>query len=149
MLTFDLKNPIDVSKFDNWIQKQKLNKSCVQVKTQADISTRTIDQNKYLHLILTWFAIETGYTLEFVKREYFKLLVNPELFVIEVACKFTGEIKTSLRSSKDLTINEMILAINKFRNWSSEFAGIYLPEANEKEFLNQILIEEKKHKEYL
>ena len=30
---------------------------------------RTINQNRYLHLILAWFGYETGYTLDEVNQE--------------------------------------------------------------------------------
>ena len=43
---------------------------------------RTLRQNSYLHLILGFFAIETGNTLEFVKKQYFKRLCTPGIFII-------------------------------------------------------------------
>jgi len=52
---------------------------------------RSLNQNKYLHLILTWFAMETGYSMNFVKVEYFKKLCNPDIFCVEMVCKFTGK----------------------------------------------------------
>jgi len=35
---------------------------------KAKNDKRSISQNSYLHLILTWFGLETGYTLEEVKQ---------------------------------------------------------------------------------
>ena len=43
-------------------------------------SKRSLNQNRYLHLILAWFGYETGYTLEETKQEIFKKIVNPQLF---------------------------------------------------------------------
>jgi hypothetical protein len=51
-----------------------------------------------------------------------------------------------LRSTAELTTAEMTTAIERFRNWSSAVAGIYLPSANEQEFLihcKQIIEENK------
>jgi hypothetical protein len=102
---------------------------------------RSLNQNKYLHLILTWFAMETGYSMNFVKVEYFKKLCNPDIFCTERVCKFTGQILTDPKSSADCTTSELTTAIERFRNWSQEAAGIYLPEPNEQDFLQQIEIE--------
>ena len=83
------------------------------------------------------FAMETGNTLEFVKREYFKRLVNPDLFVEHRYDKYLGEIEV-LRSSRDLDTGDMTTAIERFRNWSASEADIYLPAPNEQEFLDSI-----------
>lgn len=102
---------------------------------------RSIQANKYLHLILTWFAMETGYSMEFIKVEYFKKLLSPDIFCKEVACRFTGQVLIEIRSSADCTNDEISTAIARFRNWSMESAHIYLPEPNEHDFLQQIEIE--------
>lgn len=43
----------------------------------------------------------------------------------------------------------MTTAIQRFRNWSSMEAGIYLPEPSDQEFLDHIQNEIERHKEYL
>ena len=103
--------------------------------------TRSLQINKYLHLLLTWFAMESGYSMEFVKVEYFKKLLSPDIFCKEVACKFTGQVLIEIRSSADCSNDEISTAIARFRNWSMESAHIYLPEPNEHDFLQQIEIE--------
>lgn len=100
---------------------------------------RTYKQNRYLHLILGFFSLETGYTLEETKQEIFKKIVNPSLF-------YEGEVGEIVpiqrwRSSASLDTSEMTIAIEKFRDYSSSQAGIYLPSPDEKEFLNSIEIE--------
>ena len=92
------------------------------------IPIRTLAQNRYLHLILSWFAFEYGETLEYVKVEFFKKTVNPQLFKVEYVNPVTGEIRESLRSSRDLDKSEMTNAIDRFRDWSSKESGIYLPD---------------------
>lgn len=97
---------------------------------------KTPSQNRYLHLILGWFALETGYTLEYVKREFFKVVCNPGIFIVEVEGKL-GKVK-DLRSWSELDSREATLAITRFRNWSAQTLDIYLPEANELEILKSI-----------
>lgn len=105
-------------------------------------------QNAYLHVILGYFAMETGNTLEWVKQQYFKKLVNADIFIREQEDKWLGRIKV-LRSSADLDSAEMTTAIDRFRNWSSSEAGIYLPSANEEDMLSLMEIEISRYKQYL
>lgn len=110
--------------------------------------TRTLSQNAYLHLILGWFAVETGNRIDFVKEQYFKRLVNAAIFCEKREDRYLGEVEV-LRSSKDLDTGEMTTAIERFRNWSSAEAGIYLPAANEQGFLNEIEVELRRQQEHL
>ena len=111
---------------------------------------RTYKQNRYLHLLLTKFAMEYYDTVEYVKQEIFKRIVNPEMFCIEVT-NLKGK-RTALRSSSDLDTKELTLAIERFRDYSvkSEL-GLYLPEPNETEYLEAIEAEAQKYnnKRYL
>lgn len=138
------------------IQEQKLILSKVQwmigkekkVELTEKREKRTLSQNNYLHLILSFFCIETGNKLEFVKQEYFKKLVNPDIFILEKDDKFLGRVQV-LRSSAEVNTKEMTVAIDRFRDWSSQEAGIYLPEANEEEFLRHIQNEVERHRQWI
>lgn len=134
-MIYDLCNPYDREKFKRRVnalyQRQNV------VKLSEHKPRRSTPQNSYLHLLLGMFAMETGNTLEFVKQEYFKRLVNHDLFVERRHDKFAGEIEV-LRSSRDLNTEEMTTAIERFRNWSASEADIYLPAPNEQEFLDSI-----------
>lgn len=108
---------------------------------------RTIRQNAYLHLLFSWFAIETGYTTEEVKQEIFKKVVNPNLF-------YEGEhgqlVKIERwRSTTELDTGEMTTAIDRFRNYASKEAGIYLPEPSDLALIAQIEKEIENHKTYM
>jgi hypothetical protein len=109
---------------------------------------RTVKQNSYLHLILGWFAVESGNTMAYVKKNYYKELCNLQTFIIEKDDKYLGKVK-ELRSSADLTTSEMALTIDRFRNWASQEAGIYLPEANEDMFLEYIQEELIKYEQWI
>lgn len=113
---------------------EKLNyfiKQGKRFELKAKHDRRSISQNSYLHLILTWFAIETGYTLEEVKQEIFKKYVNPNLFYEGQKEKIHGIIIDQWRSTASLDTKEMTLAIERFRDFSSKELGIYLPEPHD------------------
>lgn len=109
---------------------------------------RTEPQNSYLHLILGWFALEYSETMQYVKDKYFKELCSPDIFIRYKDDKYMGKQKM-IRSSADITTSEMSTAIDRFRNWSSKEAGIYLPEANEDKFLKHIQEEMNRQRQWL
>jgi hypothetical protein len=145
-MIYNLSNDFDKQRFK--VRCNALYKQGGVVDLTAKKEQRTIPQNRYLHLILGWFAIETGNTLGFVKQEYFKRYINPDLFVVEIDDKHLGKVSV-LRSSRDLNTAEMTTAIERFRNWSSAEAGVYLPSPDEQAFLQSIEIEMLRQKEYL
>lgn len=143
-MLYDLSKPVDVDR--------------IHTKLEADIKSgrlvsyerkemRTTRQNSYLHLLLGAVAIETGNALDYVKQEYFKALVNPAIFLKEVQDKFIGKVRT-LRSSRDLTTEEMSIAIDRFKRWAAE-NGIYLPEPGDADRLREIALEMDRVSRYL
>ena len=108
---------------------------------------RSPNQNRYLHLLIGLVAMETGVGLEYAKREYFKRLVNKDLFVIKKSDRYAGEIE-DLRSSADLTIEEMSMAIDRFKRWGAE-NGFYMPNPDDTSLLREIEIEMGRLKMYL
>lgn len=145
-MTYDLNTPIDRARFERrftMLMERREVVECTDVKPK-----RTNAQNRYLHLILGEFAMQTGNTLEFVKREYFKRLCNKDIFVSTVNDDYAGLIEV-LRSTADLSSAGLSTAIDRFRNWASIEAGIYLPEANENEYLSYIEREMQYYRNYL
>ena len=108
---------------------------------------RSPNQNRYLHLLIGVVAMDTGVGLEYAKREYFKKLVNRDIFVIKKSDKFAGEVE-DLRSSADLTIEEMSMAIDRFKRWGYE-NGFYMPSPEDTDRLRDIEIEMGRLKMYL
>ena len=133
-----------IEKFKYLISKGKT------FELKLKVPKRTISQNNYLHLILTWFALETGYTLDETKQDIFKKVVNSDIF-------YEGEFEVKRikierwRSTADLTTSEMTLAIDRFRTFASKDLGIYLPEPKELALIEQLEFEIKKrsNKEFL
>ena len=146
MSIFNLKNEYDIPKFKDYVNKLFRERAVVEVKKK--LPNRTLAQNRYFYLLLSWFASETGYSVEEVKIDIFKRLCNRDIFEIEKTNK-KGKIIKTLRRSSELSTGEMTLAIERFRNYSSAQAGIYLPSPNENEFLLHIQQEIEKDKEFL
>lgn len=108
---------------------------------------RTNSQNAYLHVLLGLLAMEFGERIEYVKQNYYKELVNPALFVVRKDDRFMGQ-RVELRSSRDLTKEEMTESIDRLKVWAAE-QGIFLPNADEKEFLARIEAEMRRNAKYL
>ena len=94
-----------------------------------DESGRTINQNRYIHVLCRILAEGTGTTEAYAKEVYFKELSNKDIFIRVTKDALTGQMVKTTRSTCDLTISEMREAITRFRDWSAE-QGYYLPEAN-------------------
>jgi len=141
MSLFDLKHTYQAKQAV--ARLKKLITKGARIELTERTGKRTYKQNRYLHLLLTKFAIEYHDTIEYVKQEIFKRIVNPELFSIEVE-NIKGK-RTALRSSSDLDTKELTIAIEKFRDYSSAELGLYLREPHETEYLESIEAEAQKY----
>lgn len=110
---------------------------------------KSLNQNNYFHAILSWFAFEYGETREHVKQEIIKKIVCPEVFKTERVNRITGEVRIAWRSFADISKDETTYVIDKFRDYSSKTAGIYLPTPNEKAFLQEIEVQLKNNEQFL
>jgi hypothetical protein len=146
-MIYNLKEPIGLDRY-NRRSKALIDKGALVNLTESK-PPRSNQQNRYLHLIIGFFAMEYGESLEYVKTEFFKLSANSDLFKTERVNRKTGEIRPDLRSTSDLDTKEMTQAIDSFRTWASKESGIYLPSPNETEYLKQIMTEMDRQKEYL
>lgn len=145
-MVYDTSNPLDKANF--LFRAKRLAESGKVIELTEKKPRRSLPQNKYLHVLLAYFGTQTGNTLEWVKQQYYKKLVNPDLFIREKEDKYLGKIKV-LRSSADLDTSEFSLSIERFRNWASQEAGIYLPSADEYIIIQQMEIEIERNKEFL
>ncbi len=134
-MLYDLKKSTDCQRARRRFEDLVEEETVIELKKKVKRST---SQNSYLHLILGWFAIETGYTLDEAKQIYKDL--NPRIY------RYEKNGKAFTRSSSDLSTTEMGLTIDRFRDYSSIEAGIYLPEPSDLAFLTEIEIEMSKSK---
>jgi hypothetical protein len=91
--------------------------------------------------------METGNTLEDVKREYFKSMVNPDIF-LTYKTDNRGNTINVYRSTADVSKEEMSIAIDRFKRWGAE-NGIYMPNPGDESLLREIAIEMGRNKAYL
>ena len=145
-MIYNLKNDLDKESF-----KVRCNQLFIKGEVVELISKkpRTMKQNAYLHLIISYLGCKIGHKTEYVKEIYYKAECNSDLFLSE---KFDEKLKRTvpiLRSSTELTTEEMTLSIQRFRNWSSEVLGEYLPDAINKDMLLEMEREVSRYKEYL
>ena len=145
-MIYDTSNPLDNANF--LLRAKKLAEIGKIVELTEKKPRRSLPQNKYLHVILAYFGTQTGNTLEWVKQQYYKKLVNPDLFIREKEDKYLGKIKV-LRSSADLDTSEFSLSIERFRNWAAQEASIYIPSSDEAILIQQMEIEIERNKEFL
>lgn len=145
-MIFDLRNEYERDKFKEYVNKL-YSKTCV-VDIKEKKPNRSLAQNSYLHCILAYFACEYGCSTDEAKVLYYKREANREIFERTHVNGKGIEVKY-LRSSSDLTTEEMSLSIERFRNYASAKGGIYLPAPHENEFLLHVqkLIEQ--NKEYI
>lgn len=135
-MVYDLNTGIDRERFKrrvNALYERRAVVECSEHKPK-----RSSPQNRYLHVILGEFAMQTGNTMDYVKVEYFKRLCNRELFVRTKYDDLAKKEVEVLRSSKDLDTGEMTTAIERFRNWAASEAGIELPDPNDQEWIAYI-----------
>ncbi len=132
MAIYRLSSPYDLEKFENKCQSLKDKHAVVELIEKKP--QRSLNQNAYLHVLLGYFASEFGYSLDEVKVDIYKRLCNSDIFICRRTNKRGNEVEY-LRSSSALDTREFSLSIERFRNYSSSVAGLYLPSANEGEAL--------------
>ena len=144
-MLYDLSNPLQNESFK--VKAEALSKKGSIVELTEKKPQRTPNQNRYLHCILAYFGLEVGEDAEYVKKNYFKILCNKDIFIREIEDKYLGKIKV-LRSSADLDTDEMTRAIERFRNWAAS-EGVYIPSSEEHRLVQLMEIEVSRNKLYL
>ena len=139
-LSSDFQRKAFLARVDNLMEKDAV----VELTEKA---FRTPNQNRYLHLLLGVVAMETGNTLEYVKREYFKRMVNPDIFM-SYNTDTRGNSIAVYRSTTAVSKEELSTAIDRFKRWGAE-NGIYMPNPEDIHLLKEIEIEMGRMKSYL
>lgn len=139
-LSSDFQRKSFLARMDNLMEKGA-------VVEMTEKTFRSTNQNRYLHLLIGVVAIETGNTLEDAKKWYFKETCNPDLFHVQHRDKM-GNCIDHIRSTAELTKEEMSTAIDRFKRWGAE-NGIYMPNPDDASLLKAIEIEMGRMKSYL
>ncbi len=137
-MQYNLKNSIEINKALAKLQYAIDNEQLIELKQVR--KKRTIKQNAYLHVLISLYAIEFGYTLEEAKT------------ILKRLCNFMTYEKNGqkfLRATRDFKTDELTSFIDWIRDHAGQ-NGLYLPTPDEY-ILNQIEInkELELHKNYL
>ena len=129
-MIYDLNDPRQYMDALDFIEHAKQNNS--QISLENKKQQRTTQQNKYYWLILRYFGLQYGCT-KTEAEYYFKQICNPDIFCRKKKDK-EDRIIYIVRSTSQLTKQEMISAINNFSVWCSQ-RQIELPRPEDKEML--------------
>lgn len=140
-MIYDGANPIDAKR--SRCRIEHLVRSGVKFEIIEKKPIRSCSQNRYLHLLISMFAIEYGISADEAKIDFYKRRYNADTFIIN------GKNGKKLRSASTLTAQELTTTIDRFKTLASVELGIYLPDATDYEYLAFIESEIKKHKEYI
>lgn len=144
-MIYDASNELDIKKAEERFRFLVSKGSRFEL---SEIRKRSLRQNSYLHILLGILALDQGETMAYVKEYYYKRHVNKDLFVVVKQDKILGTVE-ALRSSKNLTVEEMSTSIERLRNWASKELGCYLPSADEESLLRMAEAEIERYKNYL
>lgn len=143
-MQFNLSSELDRQKFAARSQALLQKGAVIELTEKA---FKTPNQNRYLHLLIGIVAMETGNSLEDTKREYFKGIVNSDIFKVYKTDN-RGNTINHYRSITDVTKEEMSIAIDRFKKWGYE-NGIYMPNPDDLSLLKEIEIEMGRNRLYL
>ena len=144
---YDLSSPLQLQQAKTRFAKLESKGAIIELKEKS--VQRTLQQNKYLHLTISYFASQYGESADYVKRNYFKIAANSELFVKTKHDPLLERDVKYLISSADLSKDDMTTAIERWRNWSSKVAGIYIPPAVSIREIAEMEIEVERNKDFV
>jgi len=117
---YDLENKLEqhkiIQRLEWLIDKQ------AKVELKEVRKPRTIKQNAYLHVCISLFAIECGYTLDEAKT------------LLKRQCQFMRYEKNDnlfLRRTREMDTKELTEFVEWIRNYASLEVGLYIPTSEE------------------
>lgn len=129
-MIYDLNDPRQYMDALDFIEYAKQNN--IKISLDRKKESRTTQQNKYYWLILRYFGLQYGCS-KTEAEYYFKQVCNADIFCRTRIDKEYRKIYI-VRSTTELTKQEMISALNNFHVWCSQ-RQIELPRPEDKEML--------------
>lgn len=144
-MLFDTSNPLQKEQFK--ARSAKLAESGKVVELTEKKPVRTSNQNRYLWILIGYWATQTGYTKDESESIYKE--VNKDIYFVEK--EIAGVRTIYVRHTYELDTEEMSSSIEKWRNWSArnEAFPVYLPAPNEEYLIQLAEIEIEKMSQYL
>lgn len=129
-MRFHLKNQSEVDSAAEYLATLAGREAVVDIKRVS--YKRSLQANRFYHVMLSYFGTQVGCTIEESKQII--RIQQPDLY--QVKWKQIGEISVMIsRSSADFTSKEMADSIDRFRQWSREVANIDIPAPDDAELL--------------
>lgn len=117
-MKLDLSNSFDKNKAINYFDKLMKDAKKIELKEVKNI--RSIRQNSFLHVVISLFGIETGYTIEEAKT----------LLKRQCGLVYHKNDKVFLMRTRDMKSDELATFIEWIRNYSAS-QGYYICSAEE------------------
>lgn len=145
MALYDTSNPLDKANF--MLRAKKLAESGKIVELAEKKQRRTLSQNNFLWLCLSYWGCQTGYTKEEAETIYKN--VNRELYYIHKV--IAGVEIEYIRHTYELDTAEMTTSIEKWRNWAAmnDACPVYIPSPEDYQLIQQMEVEISKNNEFI
>jgi hypothetical protein len=141
-MVYNMLNPTELEKFRERttamvgkakkMQNDFYNDKFFVVELKERQPSRTIQQNAYLWVTITYVAIEEGYTKDYIEQEFKR--VNKDVFLRERENK-RGEKFQYWRHIPDLDKQEMSECIDRWLHHCSMERGLYIPSPQDHAYL--------------
>jgi hypothetical protein len=120
-MLLDLSNSLDAKRAQAYLGN--LLEKGDQIEIRKIIKQRTVRQNSYLHVCLTMFCNETGYTIDEAK-EMFSMQLPDIMRYEKNGINFR-------KSTADMDTKDMGTLIDKIREMALDNLGLYIPDSEE------------------
>lgn len=146
-MKYDLSKETEAREAREYFDKMLSHKYIVEI--QRKFPRRTYNQNNYLHLLLSYCALEYGETLEYFKDYIWKRHINPDIFRQEYVNPKTGEARDDWKSSAELSTKEMSVAVDRLIDFAAKEMELILPSADQLDNIRYMENTLEKSKKYL
>lgn len=144
-MIYNLSSPLDKANF--LLRANKLAESGKIVELTEKKPRRSLPQNNFLWLCLSYWGSQTGYTKEEAEAIYKN--VNSDIYYTRRV--IAGIDVEYIRHTYELDTAEMTASIEKWRNWAAmnDACPVYIPSPEDYQLIQQMEIEIERNKEYL
>ena len=144
-MVYDTSNPLDNANF--LLRAKKLAESGKIVELTEKKPRRSLPQNNFLWLCLSYWGSQTGYTKEEAETIYKN--VNSDIYYTRRV--IAGIDVEYIRHTYELDTAEMTASIEKWRNWAAmnDAYPVYIPSPEDYQLVQMMEIEIEKNKEFL
>lgn len=145
MALYDTNNPLEKANF--LLRAKKLAESGKIVELTEKKPRRSLPQNNFLWLCLSYWGSQTGYTKEEAETIYKN--VNSDIYYTRRV--IAGIDVEYIRHTYELDTAEMTASIEKWRNWAAmnDAYPVYIPSPEDYQLVQMMEIEIEKNKEFL